>query len=355
MQQPGNSYGSSANYRYGFNGKENDNDVKGNGDQLDFGSRIYDPRVGRWLSRDIVTKAFSSPYAFSANDPVNYLDPDGQDEIHFINLIVRRYVDGKVISAKSTKFVIIYKNNQPDVFVHNKIISSLDGAFGYKVLNKQITNTRFYPEDPHSKSGLTSSYYGTLKDDDRTTLIKFIDDYSLQKQDVESHTEFSAPGSAPSDRLKKAQWWGKLFDEKKTREENDKEERVNTYFVVATLSTLAPELVLNKIRTGLWLGGELVTGFDVLTVNPKIIWGKSAQEVQEILGPGWTKAPLNDGEGWKFINEDKFVSFSEGSSRHGNSPYYKINSGASGKLKVVGPDYKPTPGEKSTIITVDQQ
>jgi len=33
-----------ANYRYGFNGKENDNEVKGVGNQVDFGERVYDPR-----------------------------------------------------------------------------------------------------------------------------------------------------------------------------------------------------------------------------------------------------------------------------------------------------------------------
>jgi YD repeat-containing protein len=37
---------SSDKYRYGFNGKENDNEVKGNGNQLDYGMRIYDPRLG---------------------------------------------------------------------------------------------------------------------------------------------------------------------------------------------------------------------------------------------------------------------------------------------------------------------
>lgn len=39
-------------YRYGFNGKENDNEVKGTGNSVDFGARIYDPRIGRWLTTD---------------------------------------------------------------------------------------------------------------------------------------------------------------------------------------------------------------------------------------------------------------------------------------------------------------
>jgi RHS repeat-associated protein len=37
-----------ATYRYGYNGKENDNEVN----QQDYGFRVYDPRVGRFLSVD---------------------------------------------------------------------------------------------------------------------------------------------------------------------------------------------------------------------------------------------------------------------------------------------------------------
>ena len=42
--------GGAYRYRYGFNGKENDNEVKGTGNQIDYGARIYDGRLGRFLS-----------------------------------------------------------------------------------------------------------------------------------------------------------------------------------------------------------------------------------------------------------------------------------------------------------------
>ncbi len=53
MQMPGRKL--SGGYRYGFNGKENDNEVKGTGAQYDYGFRIYDPRLGRFLSVDPLT------------------------------------------------------------------------------------------------------------------------------------------------------------------------------------------------------------------------------------------------------------------------------------------------------------
>ncbi|MFY0256535.1 RHS repeat-associated core domain-containing protein, partial [Chitinophaga sp. 30R24] len=66
-------------YRYGFNGKENDNEVKGEGNSLDFGLRVYDPRIGRFLSSDPMGGARVSwtPYNAMRNNPLNYIDPTG--------------------------------------------------------------------------------------------------------------------------------------------------------------------------------------------------------------------------------------------------------------------------------------
>ncbi len=68
-------------YRFGFNGKENDNEVKGIGNSIDFGDRIYDPRLGRWLSIDPLQKKYPylSPYIFAGNNPIKFVDYDGKD------------------------------------------------------------------------------------------------------------------------------------------------------------------------------------------------------------------------------------------------------------------------------------
>lgn len=67
-------------YRYGFNGKETENDVKGIGNVQDYGMRIYDTRLGRWLSLDPIQKKYPelSPFQYVANNPVNFIDPDGK-------------------------------------------------------------------------------------------------------------------------------------------------------------------------------------------------------------------------------------------------------------------------------------
>lgn len=81
MQMPGRTF-SSGGYRYGFNGKENDNEVKGVGDQIDYGMRVYDPRVGKFLSVDPLREKYPwlSPYQFAENDVIRSTDLDGLEK-----------------------------------------------------------------------------------------------------------------------------------------------------------------------------------------------------------------------------------------------------------------------------------
>ncbi len=67
-------------YRYGFNGHEKDDEVKGNGNHLAFGDYGYDPRIGRWLSLDPLQSEYPSlsPYNFVGNNPILNKDLDGK-------------------------------------------------------------------------------------------------------------------------------------------------------------------------------------------------------------------------------------------------------------------------------------
>jgi RHS repeat-associated protein len=81
MGMPGRKFSNGLLYRYGFNGKENDNEVKGEGNLQDYGMRIYDPRLGRFLSVDPLAAKYPmlTPYCFVANNAIIYIDPDGRD------------------------------------------------------------------------------------------------------------------------------------------------------------------------------------------------------------------------------------------------------------------------------------
>lgn len=84
-QMPERKYTKDKTYRYGFNGKENDNEVKGEGNQQDYGMRIYDPRVGRFLSLDPLQDKYPqlTPYQFASNTPIQAIDLDGLEKYHY--------------------------------------------------------------------------------------------------------------------------------------------------------------------------------------------------------------------------------------------------------------------------------
>ncbi|OFY87131.1 MAG: hypothetical protein A3F72_16630 [Bacteroidetes bacterium RIFCSPLOWO2_12_FULL_35_15] len=84
-------------YRYGFNGKESDFEVKNiGGSQQDYGMRIYDPRLGKFLSVDPLFKDYSwnSTYAFAENDPINFIDLDGLEKAKRLNKVRRANLEG---------------------------------------------------------------------------------------------------------------------------------------------------------------------------------------------------------------------------------------------------------------------
>ena len=85
MQMPGRHFSSADSHRYGFQGMEADEEIKGAKNSYDFGARIYDPRVCRWLSRDPLEAKYPNlnPYNFVANTPLRAIDPDGM-RIYFI-------------------------------------------------------------------------------------------------------------------------------------------------------------------------------------------------------------------------------------------------------------------------------
>ncbi|MFW6302924.1 MAG: RHS repeat domain-containing protein [Bacteroidales bacterium] len=71
-------------YRCGFNGMEKDPEITGQqGSHLDFGARIYDSRIGRWLALDPLAAKFPdySPYNFTLNSPILFVDPDGEEPV----------------------------------------------------------------------------------------------------------------------------------------------------------------------------------------------------------------------------------------------------------------------------------
>jgi RHS repeat-associated protein len=62
---------------------EKDDEVMGVGNSYDFVNRIYDPRIGKFLSVDPIANEFSglSPYIFANNSPIQHIDFEGLNGI----------------------------------------------------------------------------------------------------------------------------------------------------------------------------------------------------------------------------------------------------------------------------------
>ncbi|WP_367389830.1 RHS repeat domain-containing protein [Lewinella sp. LCG006] len=80
------------NYRFGFNGKEADTDGEWGGEygdsefrqtHYDYGFRIYNPSIGKFLSVDPLAPDYPwyTPYQFAGNSPILNIDLDGLEPV----------------------------------------------------------------------------------------------------------------------------------------------------------------------------------------------------------------------------------------------------------------------------------
>lgn len=127
---------------------EKDDEAKGAGNSYDFNNRMYDSRLGRWLSIDPIGKlfAFWSPYHFSSNSPIIAKDLDGlqssvginvQEEIAARNSIIVRAKNGENLTFDEISMVAIkvmpnYGNATPDgvKFDADVLCTSCNGLSG---------------------------------------------------------------------------------------------------------------------------------------------------------------------------------------------------------------------------------
>ncbi|MGB3869378.1 MAG: RHS repeat-associated core domain-containing protein, partial [Flavobacteriales bacterium] len=135
-------------YRFGFNGKENDNEVYGaTGTFQDYGERAYDTRVGRFFSVDPIANDYPwySPYQFAGNKPIWAVDLDGLEEFFRTDF----YVNGEFwktelnvasdagMYANGLSNVQRVHNSRADITGNEVVVTYTGSTMGANVLTDQ--------------------------------------------------------------------------------------------------------------------------------------------------------------------------------------------------------------------------
>jgi RHS repeat-associated protein len=158
MVMPERSFSTQA-YRYGFNGKEFDSEWKGEGNSYDYGFRVHDARLGRFLSVDPLAGKFSynSPYAYATNNPILFIDSEGKEikikgsedakerfkkmiSMSFSGLIYAEIIEGVLTLHNSESNEIIKLKDNPELA--QELGFNLEQEVLLKMLDESIHHTK---------------------------------------------------------------------------------------------------------------------------------------------------------------------------------------------------------------------
>ena len=97
---------STAFYRLGFQGQEHDDEVKGEGNSVNYKYRMHDPRVGRFFAVDPLAHdyPYNSNYAFSENVVINATELEGLEKKYRYNVHLDK--KGQIIKIQNGQTVI---------------------------------------------------------------------------------------------------------------------------------------------------------------------------------------------------------------------------------------------------------
>jgi uncharacterized protein RhaS with RHS repeats len=278
---------------------------------------MYNPQLGRFLSVDPIASNYPelTPYQFASNTPVQAIDLDGleklttttkpmmkggapmqavvkKEDIYVVNY--SSYKPGGLSNGPELKLSRIEKNPYENfVYVDNEVRNKRKEAA--KAQGQAQINADF----SRHKSNASNLLWNIGQ------VLPFYDAYSIATDINE----------------------GNYGD-----------------------ALLTGGLVLLTSELGGGKGG--LNSFESIVANPKALWGKSATEVESILGEGWKKGTYgSNGQGWKYIKGDKSVFYNASSSAHGGAEYFGFSSGKLGTNKIVDPlTYLPRVGDKAKII-----
>ncbi|QJB34759.1 hypothetical protein HF329_27055 [Chitinophaga oryzae] len=128
-----------------YNGKSLEHKEFGDGGGLelyDYGARLYNPQIGRWSVLDKLAEKYDawSPYQYTYNNPVKFLDPDGR-------IIINSNPAGSEAYQRAQTALYILKRTNPEV---------------YKLLDESTVNVYIKTERLNSPEAYHPSFIGNI-------------------------------------------------------------------------------------------------------------------------------------------------------------------------------------------------
>jgi len=161
-------------YRYAFNNKEKDHaGMGGGGSTYDYGFRIYNPQIAKFLSVDPLFQSFPwyTPYQFAGNKPIIAIDLDGLEE----KIVIRK----RIADQNST---LLYYLNWSDVFPGKK--------HGKYSETGTITLTlHAFTNSPDEPTGAVEFIFSDLRNDEIFS-IKGFNKFDRPSSKIEKHHRF---------------------------------------------------------------------------------------------------------------------------------------------------------------------
>tara|TARA_R110002072_G_scaffold287464_4_gene453140 strand:- start:13581 stop:14549 length:969 start_codon:yes stop_codon:yes gene_type:complete len=162
MLLPGR-HANTSDYRYGFQGQEMDDEIKGEGNSVNYTFRMHDPRVGRFFTLDPLFRDYpwNSPYAFSENKTIAYIELEGLESFFASDLTYLGSLDGPfskriyIVNDKDLQKDVIKTTQNLNRFKYSSIHAHMSEKFRNN--SNEVTNVdakdflrSFVPQTPIS-------------------------------------------------------------------------------------------------------------------------------------------------------------------------------------------------------------
>jgi hypothetical protein len=208
MLMPGRKFDVGTSYRYGFNGQEKSNEIKGEGNSYTAEYWEYDPRIGRRWNIDPVVKTYESSYATFSNNPIWHIDSKGNSDTIPPSLASKNYAVSlsTFMAMKVDPLVVGFEHSHKD---HIDATFRLSGGSGTFKLNEPTINimnanlrsvvpgTILLPPSGEAITNLKNAYYSKSESGSEKAWINLLLG-GMMKGTVPENIVFSQNGTVSS-------------------------------------------------------------------------------------------------------------------------------------------------------------